>query len=58
MFVASVSGIKTHRDKVLVGFDRSSMVRRFIDIAVTNDLAVLRRRYGIRDTRYWSLSRG
>lgn len=56
MFCEGISGIKTHRDSVLTDFDRASLKKRFTDIATNNDEDQLKRRYGIEDTNYWTLS--
>jgi hypothetical protein len=56
IFSAGVSGVKTHRDKVLVDFERGTLMRRFNDIAANDDEDELKERYGIKDTNYWTLT--
>lgn len=55
-FPVGISGVKTHRDNLLVDFDRDTLKRRFIEIAETSDLSALKRKFDIEDTSYWSLA--
>jgi len=48
-------GVKTHRDAVVIDFDRKTLASRMLDIASECDLERLRALYGIKDTKHWSL---
>ena len=56
IFRSKVSGIKTHRDALMIDFERQTLIERFTDIAGDADQGLLRERYRIRDTRYWTLA--
>jgi predicted helicase len=56
IFPEGITGIKTHRDRVVTAFEKSTLVKRFKDIADNDDEDELKRRYGINDTSYWTLS--
>ncbi|MCA9626439.1 MAG: hypothetical protein KC766_02180 [Myxococcales bacterium] len=54
LFPVHSCGVKTHRDAVLIGFSRNEVIARFTDIATNSDLEMVRRKYGIKDTKHWS----
>jgi len=48
-------GVKTHRDGVVIDYDREALTDRMTDIASERRLDLLRERYGITDTLNWKL---
>jgi predicted helicase len=48
-------GVKTHRDGVVIDFDKKTLAARMSDIASERRLELLRERYGITDTPNWNL---
>jgi hypothetical protein len=54
-FPIGISGIKTHRDELLVAFESEVLKKRIQDIALDKDVSAMRQRYGIVDTDYWRL---
>jgi len=54
-FPIGISGIKTHRDALLVDFDKDELKKRIQDLAADKDISSLRNRYNIEDTDYWRL---
>jgi predicted helicase len=48
-------GVKTHRDGVVIDYERKALIARMQDIASERRLEVLRERYGITDTPNWRL---
>jgi predicted helicase len=48
-------GVKTHRDGVVIDFDKKTLAARMSDIASERRLELLRERYGITDTPNWKL---
>jgi len=48
-------GVKTHRDGVVIDYDKKTLTARMSDIASERRLEVLRERYGITDTPHWKL---
>lgn len=48
-------GVKTHRDGVVIDYDKATLVARMSDIASERRLELLRERYGITDTPNWKL---
>lgn len=48
-------GVKTHRDGVVIDYDKDVLASRIRDIASEPRLELIRERYGVTDTRYWSL---
>ncbi len=48
-------GVKTHRDGVVIDYDKNTLVARMSDIASEHCLELLRDRYGIVDTPNWKL---
>ncbi len=56
MFPLGISGIKTHRDELLVGYSKQQLVDRFQEIARRSDIAELKKELSIEDTAYWSLA--
>ena len=48
-------GVKTHRDGVVIDYEKKLLVSRMSDIATEPNLALLRERYGIKDTPHWKL---
>jgi type I restriction-modification system DNA methylase subunit len=56
IFSTGISGVKTHRDDVLVSFDETQLMERFKDISSNDNENELKTRYGIKDTPYWKLS--
>lgn len=57
VFLSGISGIKTHRDGLLVDLSREALVERFRDIANNSSVTTLKQRYGVEDTAYWSLAK-
>jgi hypothetical protein len=53
---AASNGIKTHRDHFVIDFDVQTLHQRIADLRTTLSDDVLRRRYGLNDTRDWQLS--
>ena len=49
-------GVKTHRDGVVIDFDRDSLISRMSDIASNSNHDELRQKYGIKDTKHWTLA--
>lgn len=56
IFPVGISGIKTHRDQLLIAFDRDTLVTRFKTIAETENLQFLKNKFEIEDTAYWTLA--
>jgi predicted helicase len=56
IFQLGSSGVKTHRDELLVDYERGKLVNKFLDIARRTDLKGLKDEYGIKDTAYWTLA--
>jgi predicted helicase len=50
----SAAGFKTHRDKFVISFEEQELQRRFIEIEQSNDLDYLKRKYGVKETKYWN----
>jgi predicted helicase len=48
-------GVKTHRDGVVIDYDKQTLADRISDIATERRLEVLRERYGVTDTPNWRL---
>jgi len=48
-------GVKTHRDGVVIDYDKKTLTARMADIASEGRLDLLRERYGITDTPHWKL---
>ena len=48
-------GVKTHRDAVVIDYDKKTLIERMSDIASEHRLELLRERYGITDTPNWTL---
>lgn len=48
-------GVKTHRDGVVIDYDKKTLTARISDIASEGRLELLRERYGITDTPHWKL---
>lgn len=48
-------GVKTHRDGVVIDFDKKVLISRMTDVASERRLELLRERYGVKDTPYWKL---
>jgi len=48
-------GVKTHRDGVVIDYDKRTLTARISDIASEGRLELLRERYGITDTPHWKL---
>lgn len=48
-------GVKTHRDGVVIDFDKKVLADRMADIAAEGRLELLRQRYDITDTPHWKL---
>lgn len=48
-------GVKTHRDGIVIDYDRKTLVARISDISSEHSLQLLRERYGITDTPHWKL---
>lgn len=48
-------GVKTHRDAVLIDYDKNTLITRITDIASERRLELLRERYGVTDTPHWKL---
>ena len=48
-------GVKTHRDGVVIDFDKAALIDRMSKIANSSDLQALRDEYGIKDTPNWKL---
>ncbi len=55
MMPVNSCGVKTHRDNVIIDFEKQSLADRMFDIANDSDLESLKLRYGIHDTKNWSL---
>ena len=56
IFPLGISGIKTHRDELLIDFSRGRLVERFQEIARNVSLKTLKEQFGIEDTAYWTLA--
>jgi predicted helicase len=48
-------GVKTHRDGVVIDYDKKTLIARMSDIAREHRIGLLRERYGISDTPHWRL---
>ena len=48
-------GVKTHRDGVVIDYDKETLATRMCDIASERRLELLKERYGITDTPNWKL---
>ena len=48
-------GVKTHRDGVVIDYNKQTLTARMSDIASESRLELLRERYGITDTPHWKL---
>ncbi len=48
-------GVKTHRDGLVIDFDKNRLTLRMKDVASEHRLELLRERYGIHDTPHWKL---
>ncbi|MDP2832354.1 MAG: type ISP restriction/modification enzyme [Pseudomonadota bacterium] len=48
-------GVKTHRDGVVIDYDKKTLAARIADIASESRLELLRERYGVTDTPHWKL---
>jgi predicted helicase len=48
-------GVKTHRDGIVIDYDKATLVARMSDIASEHRLDLLQERYGITDTPNWKL---
>jgi len=58
IFPINSSGIKTHRDNLVVDFDFNKLLRRFInlsDLSISNEF--LKSKFSIRETKSWSLKK-
>lgn len=49
-------GVKTHRDGIVIDYDKKTLIARMADIASERNLDLLRKRYGIADTPHWKLT--
>ncbi len=56
VFPTGISGIKTHRDELLVDRSKERLVERFQEIARNSSLKSLREQFAIEDTAYWTLA--
>ena len=56
IFPSGISGIKTHRDELLIDFSKERLVERFQEIARNGSLKTLKEQFGIEDTAYWTLA--
>ena len=56
VFQLGISGIKTHRDELLIDYSREQLVKRFEEIARNSNLETLREQFRIEDTAYWTLA--
>jgi len=56
IFLSGISGIKTHRDELLIDYSRVRLVERFQEIARNSSLKTLKEQFGIKDTAYWTLA--
>lgn len=48
-------GVKTHRDSLIIDFDKKNLISRMEDIASEQPLDILRKIYEIKDTPNWKL---
>jgi len=48
-------GVKTHRDGIVIDYDKKTLAARISDIASESRLELLRERYGVTDTPHWKL---
>jgi hypothetical protein len=49
-------GVKTHRDGLVIDFEKITLIERMKEIASQNNLQVLRERFAIKDTPHWKLA--
>lgn len=57
IFSVSTCGVTTHRDELVIDFDKSRLINRIKDIATNRDEEKIRRNYNIKDTSSWSLEK-
>lgn len=55
VFPINSCGVKTHRDYLVIDFDRDHLVNRFKDIATSQDEEKLKRDFQIKETNSWTL---
>jgi predicted helicase len=55
LMMVNSCGVKTHRDGVIIDYDKKTLIARMSDIASERRLELLRERYGIKDTPHWRL---
>ncbi len=48
-------GVKTHRDALVIDYDKEVLISRISDVASERRLELLREQYGIFDTPHWKL---
>ena len=52
---SGISGIKTHRDDLLIDYSRERLVERFQEIARDPNIQAVKDKFSIQDTAYWTL---
>ena len=55
LMLVNSCGVKTHRDGVVIDFDKTALKDRMTEIATERRLELLRARYGVTDTPHWNL---
>ena len=56
LMLVNSCGVKTHRDGVVIDFEKKTLIARISDIASEGRLELIRERYGISDTPNWKLA--
>ncbi len=52
----SAAGIATHRDNLLVSFERDELSKRINEIRRNDDIRYLKSKFKIKETKYWNLT--
>ena len=57
IFPVHAAGAQTRRDNVCVEYDKQKLIEKFSDLSINNDLDLLKQKYNIKDTEYWTLGK-
>lgn len=56
LFIKSTIGVQTHRDDLVVDFDKNELISRLNDVFATEDKSVIIEKYRIKETNHWKLN--